>query len=453
MNNNKFTLLQEIQDNYSPPEADNSIFEGWRFGEELIMRIAEQDEDIPSPLEGKYGEYTISFSRFDQFDEGLSKVNKLAHKLGVPILRIESKTKVIIGKDKDTGAPKFGWKIKLQGEPVRLNGWEFLASLEHGPNGNNIRYVPGKEDIRVKQYANASNSCDFCNSARDRNNTYIVRNIETGELKQVGGQCLQKYIGDDARKLAKFAFHMDEFVGGLTMDDSDDDDGEPRGKRGIIATDAQTALAAAIIAIDMRGFIRSSSDDDSRVPTVRYVSCALFDQCGDAFYNNNQDVIDAIRDMDGAAKKRADDIIAWFEALPDNAKESSYMVSLESTLHSDMVTPRSLGLVVSLPAVYFRAHNTATQTANKPVSQWQGTVGAKIPETEVTVVHVGFHDTAYGVTQLVKMIDKAGNAYTWWNSSKNEYEKDQQLKIIGVVKKHEEYRGDKITVLTRVKSK
>jgi hypothetical protein len=462
-----FPIIQELQAIFEQSNIDviGSHFTSWGEGEKYIMRLAENDdEEALKPISDKYGTYDVSFSMFPHFEAGLAKVNKTAAKLGVPPLTIASKKKITLRSGKidyndglggQTEKPAvFGWEITLEGEPVRINGWEFLASLEHGSEkGNNIRYVPGKEDPRVKSFANASNkNCDFCHSNRDRNNTYIIKHIVSGELKQVGGQCLQKHIGDNARKLAKFAFHMDAFVGGLSDDEGS---GGTRGKRGLEATDVQSAVAAAIATIEKYGFVRASGRDenDYRTSTVSIVSAGLFHHGSPEFIKEYKDILAKIQNLTADDLKKADDVIDWFNALPDDAKESSYMISLESTINSDMVTPRSMGLIVSLPAVYYRATAADKPKADKIPSNWVGNPGGKLEPTEITVVHTGFHDNQYGTVQLVKMKDDKGNMYTWWNSSKMEMKNDMRYVITGTVKGHDEYKGDKITTLIRVKAR
>lgn len=422
-----------------------------------VVESQEFEEDVPAAPEND-GIVRVAFSRYDEFLAALDKVNKKAAKYNVPPLTVVSKEKVNAGKFKD-GSPRLEWHIKMEAHPIRIGGWDFLASVEHsGGKQNVIRFVPGREaDSRVRDYANASNrNCDFCQSSRDRNNTYLIKNIVNGELRQVGGQCLQKYIGDEARKLAKFAFSMEDLVMDMIEDDGEGGS-EGGGRRVREAYDVETVLSIAVAAIKQFGFVRATNnEDDGRPPTSRIVRLAI----GGRY--DRRDVTDeeyawlkGIRDegVPETFKHEANQIIEWFNALPDDQKNSEYMLSLESIINADMVTSRSVGIVVSLPAVYFRHHNEIKQREQAKPSNWVGTENAKIPETEVEVVYTNIMDGNYGAYQIVKMVDEAGNHYTWFNTGANRLETGAKIKIIGTVKKHDEYKGVKNTVLIRVKAK
>lgn len=424
----------------------------------LLEAEAENVDDVSveQPTEAAaYGTYDIAFNNYQYFEEALAKVNKKAEKYGVPPLKIKSKEKIEILKSDGNGdiagnKKILVWRVQLEGQPVKINGWEFLASLEHsGGNNNVIRFVPGMEDKRVRTYLNASDkNCDFCHSQRDRNNTYLVKNIESGDLKQVGGQCLQKYIGDQARKLAKFAFSMSSIIDELSGDG--DNEGGGGGGRSNPTVDARTALAAAFIAIEGHGYTPKSAQD--KIPTVSYVGCGLFGWCGDELKKKYKEMFDLMQKPTETYLKQADYLIKWFHDLPEDKKSSPYMISVESVVSADMVTSRSLGLIVSLPATYHRFMNGIKERTQEKPSLHMGAVGGKIPSTKAKCVYAQYFDGNYGRYQIVKLIDDLGNVYTWFNTSKNALEKDITYQIVGTVKKHDEYQGKKQTVLTRVKA-
>lgn len=443
----KYQLLNSLNQAQVPEDAiklSPFVFTEWSLANLLTMQVVENEEDepTPAPVSDKYGEYVIAFDAWDSFQQGLEQINNKAAKYGVPPLEVASKVKTIINR---RGLEDLGWAITLKGKPVKINGWEFIASVEHsGTNGNALRFVPGMEDVRVKQYAKASDkNCDFCHSNRDRNNTYIVRNVENQELKQVGGQCLQKYIGDAARKMARFAFNMDGFIAGL--DDGGDSGGGGGSRKQY--TDVETALCCAIILVDEYGFIRTSE----LMSTSYVTSAALWNTGSREELQPYLGIIGYMQSPPPGIKKRAQEMIQWFNDLPEESKNSSYMMSLESILDSDMVSSRSLGLVCSLPSIYNRAMNEQIRKENTTPSEWVGTVGAKIPPTLVTVVNANMHDGNYGSYQLVQMKDEAGNDYTWFNTSSNHLDKGSKYNIVGKVKKHDDYKGKK-TVLSHVKA-
>lgn len=97
------------------------------------------------------------------------------------------------------------------------------------------------------------------------------------------------------------------------------------------------------------------------------------------------------------------------------------------------------------------------------VSEYVGNVGDKIT-VDVTIKRISSFDTHFsyhGETQWVyKFEDKDGNIYIWKTSTGLDKEVNGHLrpmeendtcKISGTIKDHKEYRGEKETILTRVK--
>lgn len=58
-------------------------------------------------------------------------------------------------------------------------------------------------------------------------------------------------------------------------------------------------------------------------------------------------------------------------------------------------------------------------------------------------------DGYYGVTTIIKFRSNDGNVFTWFASGVQTYQRGDRVKVRGTVKKHDEYRGVKQTVLSR----
>jgi len=88
-----------------------------------------------------------------------------------------------------------------------------------------------------------------------------------------------------------------------------------------------------------------------------------------------------------------------------------------------------------------------------------GEINSRI-ELEVTYQNYFSFDTHYGTTYIHRFVDDAGNVLIWKTSKglyygvegyDDGFEKGSRCRIKGTVKEHQEYRGDKQTVLTRCK--
>lgn len=78
-----------------------------------------------------------------------------------------------------------------------------------------------------------------------------------------------------------------------------------------------------------------------------------------------------------------------------------------------------------------------------------GTIGEKLT-VRVTVSKVSDFANKYGAIRCHTMVDAEGHVFTWFASSAR-YESGQTLTLEGKVKKHDTYKGQSQTVLTRCK--
>jgi hypothetical protein len=85
-------------------------------------------------------------------------------------------------------------------------------------------------------------------------------------------------------------------------------------------------------------------------------------------------------------------------------------------------------------------------------SEWQGNVGDKIQRV-VTIYSKGYHESDYGTSVRLNMRDAEGNVYVTFGSGSSlwDAEVDTEVTIKGSIKKLDEFRGIKQTILTRVK--
>lgn len=116
------------------------------------------------------------------------------------------------------------YSVMLTAEAPRLNGWTFVARLDHAnETGTIIRMVPNTGIELPVSYRHAETRCDHCGVNRYRRDTFVVRS-DDGVFKQVGSTCLSDFLGHDPQKIAKraellsYAFECgrgyEQYVGG-----------------------------------------------------------------------------------------------------------------------------------------------------------------------------------------------------------------------------------------------
>ena len=82
-------------------------------------------------------------------------------------------------------------------------------------------------------------------------------------------------------------------------------------------------------------------------------------------------------------------------------------------------------------------------------SEWVGEPGERLKDTEVTLVKKACFMGKFGLTNVYTFQDLDGNIYTWFTTTSLVKEVKDVFKIRATIKKHDEYKGTKTTVLTR----
>ena len=77
-----------------------------------------------------------------------------------------------------------------------------------------------------------------------------------------------------------------------------------------------------------------------------------------------------------------------------------------------------------------------------------GTVGERLV-LKVKVTKVQHIESDWGVSTLIVMVDEAGNRFKWFASGSLDWKVDSEMTIKASIRKHEEYKGVKMTALTR----
>lgn len=95
------------------------------------------------------------------------------------------------------------YEIEVSGDTPKHNGWEFLATIVHTDEGNIFRSVPGY--IVPLDFRDKLPMCDHCHTNRQRRDTYVVRHVVDGTVKQVGSTCLQDFLMTPPGRLTKAA--------------------------------------------------------------------------------------------------------------------------------------------------------------------------------------------------------------------------------------------------------
>ena len=162
---------------------------------------------------------------------------------------------------------------------ARIDNWECVAVLENHDAGNIIRRINTEIEI-PERFKHTENLCEHCNTRRQRNNLYVIHNVETNEWKQVGGSCLKLYTG--GLNMEYVAAYMD----GIT--ELEECDGVVMG-RGKAYYHVEEILSYAVEVINKTGYFNAQS----AIPTKYIVSELMQDNLGRAIEHINEEFNDA----------------------------------------------------------------------------------------------------------------------------------------------------------------
>jgi hypothetical protein len=127
------------------------------------------------------------------------------------IKKMQLSQPVIIALDKGLLDDPNSWvlvkefTVKIEGEPPHIEGYEFIARLEHTPAGNFIFTNPKSSVPNLPaEFKSLNQRCDFCKTLRDRHDTFVVKmeqddpkrfpDKKAGELLVIGRNCLAAFM-------------------------------------------------------------------------------------------------------------------------------------------------------------------------------------------------------------------------------------------------------------------
>ena len=344
-------------------------------------------------------------------------------------------------KDEDSGEVYTARFITVDvSGKAQIENWEFIATIEHADPMNIIRSF--RPDVEIPEhFYTADTFCEHCRTRRYRKDTYIVRNTETGEFKQVGKSCLRDFTGGlSAEQVASYISWFDELIKGEAA--------EPGFKH---YDSTEEILLFAVESVRLYGFTKTECY--AGATSTKQVVLEQVHQYGQYSNRIRDDGFDP--DHKGNAEK-VKAIMAWVESLPT---ELGYISNLKATLSRSYCEGRDVGIICSAVASYNREMEYQARKAREQKqaskSQWVGNEGDRIELRNLTVKLLTGWETEYGYTYLYKFVDEKGNVFTWktgkWLGEGDEVKDTQRISLKGTIKKHSEFNKELQTELTRCK--
>lgn len=155
----------------------------------------------------------------------------------------------------------------------------------------------------------------------------------------------------------------------------------------------------------------------------------------------------SIKDELKAGGWRFDPVIKWHKADPAGYEDRVIKINVE-----DCFEGSAWGDYHYKTGAKDYIDNLLAATQPKVDSEWIGEVGDKIANIKAQLIRKYTIDGKYGVTTLYGFQDENGNIINWWSSTFQDVELNDWVLIIrATIKKLDEYKGVKQTVITRAK--
>jgi len=396
-------------------------------------------------------QYRIYEDFFADVEKKLNRIGKKCKKHGNPF------TFKVVGEEikevKDEDGYKHFYKfivVEVEGT-AKIDDYECVAVLEIHNTGNVIRRINTEIDIPTR-FLYTENICEHCNSKRQRNELYIIRNVKTNEFKQVGSSCLNLYThGLNAEYVASF-------IDGIT--ELEEYDGNVCGG-GKFYFPVDYVIGYATEIIDKMGYFNCNSDLPTKTllnemidgnqkmsKRIEFVNETLK---ANKFFAVEFDESDFHKkDTEDRVKK----IIQYYLNLE---ADNEFMHNVHVLLNDGFVAWQNIGFLCYLPEGYNKyIQKEIKKEEQKKVdekSEYFGEVGKRYKNLNVYDIRIlSGWETQFGYTYLYRIILEGGNILTW--KSSNWYSEDElrEMKTIDFsIKNHIEYKGTKQTEVTRCK--
>ena len=402
-----------------------------------------------------YKVYAVLSSKLGALRARITRINKIASKLGVvPITLTTLRTFLEI----DTGATRHARKfhndapevmrerteVRIDGETPKLAGYTFVARID--PDGI-VFGAPDAPDV-PNALVDRRGACDHCGLDRKRSATFVVANAD-GAMTLVGRNCLGDFLGafaNDPHMIWKF---LEDFES-LGNDSNDPD--SAFGAKGDARFSPLAVLTETFRVIRTFGWLSAGAawnNPNGGIPTAGYVRTLLFDHTK-AARELRAEVANVTLDMD-----RINSALEWARTVEG---DSDYIRNIRTLANTEAVGYKHIGFVASIIPAHDREMERetervrkATAEANRPESNWIGAIGDRMTIKAVTLETVKELDGRFGITFLHKFTDGYGNDITWFASRDNICAVGDTIAMTATIKRHDEFRGRKNTIVNRAK--
>ena len=326
------------------------------------------------------------------------------------------------------------------GEVSPGHDWQYLGIIQHAMGaGNWVRVLPGVAVSDLEEFKSTEAVCQHCHTNRRRVKTFLVKSPK-GEVRQVGYACLGDYIGFAPEAAARHAEKLLDLADLLSESESKvkswaaSGSGYDPSSTGFF--DPEQYLAWVSKEIRESGWTsRSTAWDSGGVSTADQARTHLLGALSGSYTDlpNKDD------------HKNAGDALFWVQTgLAGWKRLSGFQEALVRLSGAKLIAYNDLPKLAAGFPLWQREMERLSSMGD---SDWVGDLKERI-NIQVKINKVVERQTAFGWQNVYYMQDSDDNQMIWYSTALDTMEKDQEYMLRATIKRHEDNRGIKRTVLT-----
>jgi hypothetical protein len=416
--------------------------------------------------------FTLNDAGLQYVRTQLAKINKKATRIGVKPLELkivgEGSYKHKSNKTKQEIVVKT-YDVKVEGTPPIIDGYEFIASIEHSDAGNIINISPAASVKELPAEFRTSNTdCDYCHTKRDRLNTFVLRETATGKFKKVGRSCLKNFLpGKNPAAILGYAEILSKLLGSLVGGESAEPDSDFGGGGGYSKYyDADTFFYYVCVAYVLNGeryVSGKAARENEGLTSTSHLAMALMNLNwqSDDFKKEYRHRIEAAATK---AKALATEVETWADAkdwdaeMQNKPDMATYFHNMKVISKSPAIQYKNAGYHASLLGVYLREKiwkekQAVNQVAAKTKTHI-GKVGEKITFIGVLKKYKSWANDYRGITHMYVFNDIDNqNEIVYFATVDMGIEEGKSYKVTATVKAHQisKFNQAPQTIITRGK--
>ena len=302
------------------------------------------------------------------------------------------------------------------------------------------------------EYHNTDMFCEHCSSNRARKSVILIKDMESGTVKQVGKSCVKKYLGTAFDMLGSLLWTVDELF---------DDDTEGYGGSGYSVynkyLNTLEYLYYCMESIKERGYIKKNSFDNNGVP----IDTTAYDGY-DRYIKHRGENIDLSEVLEA--------IQVYKDFVSSKNDTSDFTHNVLTLLNTQYMEKKYTNMVAFIPTFLLnkrkfeaekKAKNEERAKFNASLNnEYLGVAGEKVSCT-ARLIHYSTFESYYTyrgeLNYRYTFITKEGNLIQWKTQNcivadlDNAIEEKTFFNIKGTIKECKEYKERFYTVLTRCK--